>query len=106
MAHPAIDCKNGEAGLRAKVGSRPLLLSRSDSTTSWLKLCSAQPCAVLSAQKRISRPQTGSSSFSKAYHSRAAQIAPPEVPLMLTTSNASRGASWQSAFSAPAVKAV
>ena len=42
----------------------------------------------------------------KAYHSRVAQTAPPEVPLMATTWKSWPSLASQSFFRAPAVKAV
>ncbi len=52
------------------------------------------------------RPHTGRSPFMKAYHSRVAHTAPPDVPLMPTTSNSLSILASHSVFSAPAVKAV
>ncbi len=72
-----------------------------------LMACSTGPWAVFSSQKPIMRSQTGRSPFMKEYQRSVAHTAPPDVPLMLTTtSKSSRSSAWHSAFSAPAVKAV
>src|SRR6201987_6415500 len=79
---------------------------RDDAMMALLKARSAQLSAELSFQKLMRRCQRGRSPFRKAYQTRAAQTAPPEVPLMLTTSISSAAAVSQSALRAPAVKAV
>src|ERR1700722_8571153 len=97
---------HGDAGLIWNAGIIPLFTMRSDSMMIWLKVRSAQFLAELSFQKSMRRCQMGLSPLAKAYQTRAAQTAPPEVPLMLTMSISSPMAASQSALRAPAVKAV
>ena len=103
-----IDCMIGDEGLSCRVGIIPAFTSRTVSTMKRLMACSTGPWAVFSSQKSIIRFQTGRSPFMNEYQSSVAHTAPPEVPLMATNSNSSRSRAWawQSAFSAPAVKAV
>ena len=100
------DREAAELGLSWKVGSRPLLIIRTKSTTSLLKAVSAQPFAELSCQKSINCCHGGSAPRSSACQRSTAHTAPPDVPLMLTISNSSAMPASQSAFSAPAVNAV
>ncbi|HTB43902.1 MAG TPA: hypothetical protein VK741_09775 [Acetobacteraceae bacterium] len=97
---------HGDAGLIWKAGIIPLLTIRIASMIIRLKFCSAQFSAALLFQKSMRRCQTGRSPLAKAYQTRAAQTAPPEVPLMLTMSTSSPMSVSQSALRAPAVKAV
>ncbi len=105
-----IDCMSSDDGLSCRVGIIPAFTRRTDSTMKLLIACSTGPWAVFSSQKSIMRFQTGRSPFMKEYQSSVAQTAPPEVPLMATNSNSSFSRpwpwAWQSAFKAPAVKAV
>jgi hypothetical protein len=79
-------CTAGDDGLKCNVGHRPELMRRDDCTMKRLIAFSVVPCAVFSSQNFIRRPHKGRSFLRCAYQTRAAQTAPPEVPLMPTTS--------------------
>ena len=99
-------CIIGDDGLVANVGSIPRFTKRIQSMVALLTIFSVGLCAVFSRQNSISRCQIGSSPLRSEYHTRAAQSAPPDVPLMPTHSNSSLPSASSSPLSTPAVKAV